>query len=82
MAATHNYVASISKTIAKYQITNGGPVILLQPENEYSGAINSSYPFPDPVYFSALEKQYRDAGIVVPFISNDACEWKSHLILF
>ncbi|KAH9208651.1 glycoside hydrolase superfamily [Leptodontidium sp. 2 PMI_412] len=72
MAATHNYVASISKTIAKYQITNGGPVILLQPENEYSGAINSSYPFPDPVYFAALEKQYRDAGIVVPFISNDA----------
>lgn len=69
MEATANYISSISKTIAKYQITNGGPVILLQPENEYSGGLD---PFPDPVYFAHLEKQYRDAGIVVPFINNDA----------
>ncbi|KAH7399870.1 glycoside hydrolase superfamily [Cadophora sp. MPI-SDFR-AT-0126] len=70
LAATDNYISSIGKTIAKYQITNGGPVILLQPENEYSGSLLD--PFPDPVYAAHLEKQYRDAGIVVPFISNDA----------
>jgi beta-galactosidase GanA len=73
--ATDNYVANIGATIAKAQITNGGPVILLQPENEYTG---SNAPvlggFPDPVYFAYVKKQYRDAGIIVPFISNDACK--------
>ncbi|KAK0103956.1 hypothetical protein ONS96_005062 [Cadophora gregata f. sp. sojae] len=76
LAATDNYISSIGKTIAKYQITNGGPVILLQPENEYSGGLD---PFPDPVYADHLEQQYRDAGIVVPFISNDAWAAAGHL---
>jgi beta-galactosidase GanA len=72
LAATDNYVANIATTIAKYQITNGGPVILLQVENEYSvrNAATVSF-FPDPVYMSYIEKQYRDAGIIVPFINND-----------
>ncbi|KAI9713478.1 MAG: hypothetical protein M1820_000860 [Bogoriella megaspora] len=69
--ATNNYVQSISEIIAKAQITNGGPVILLQPENEYSQAV-SGITFPDPDYFGYVEDQYRNAGIVVPFISNDA----------
>jgi hypothetical protein len=73
-------VANIGATIAKAQITNGGPVILVQPENEYSGA-EGTIPggFPDPVYFVYVKKQLRDAGIVVPLISNDACE--SRLLL-
>src|SRR5437762_217897 len=50
--------------IAKAQITNGGPVILLQPENEYSNNV-------DRGYFASVEKQLRDAGITVPFYSND-----------
>ena len=66
--ATNNYVSSIGSIIAKAQITNGGPVILVQVENEYS---QGEPPFPDPVYFSYVEKQYRNAGIVVPLISND-----------
>ena len=68
-------MAHIGATIAKAQITNGGPVILLQPENEYSGYTgNVTGGFPDPVYFAYVKKQYRDAGIIVPFISNDACK--------
>ena len=31
-----NYLAHITPTIAKAQITNGGPIILLQTENEYT----------------------------------------------
>ncbi|OCL03153.1 glycoside hydrolase family 35 protein [Glonium stellatum] len=69
--ATNLYTKSIGEIIAKAQITNGGPVILLQPENEYSGA-TSNVKFPDPVYFGYVEEQYRNASIVVPFISNDA----------
>ncbi|MCJ1312607.1 hypothetical protein MMC25_006281 [Agyrium rufum] len=65
------YSKSIGEIIAKAQITNGGPVILFQPENEYSQA-TSNVKFPDPDYFAAVEQMFRDAGIVVPFVSNDA----------
>lgn len=68
---TQNYVKNIAEIIAKAQITNGGPVILLQPENEYSQATPGTE-FPNSDYFQAVENQYRDAGIIVPFISNDA----------
>ena len=69
--ATDLYVQSVSRIIARAQITNGGPVILLQPENEYSFPANGIL-FPNKEYFAAVEQQYRDAGIVVPFIDNDA----------
>ncbi|KAH8907459.1 glycoside hydrolase family 35 protein [Coniochaeta sp. PMI_546] len=70
LAATDNYVANIGKIIAKHQITNGGPVILYQPENEYSGAVGVEFPNAD--YMQYVEDQARKAGIVVPFVSNDA----------
>jgi hypothetical protein len=63
---------NIGANIAKAQITNGGPIILVQPENEYTQATSAIQPFPDPVYMEYIYKQIRDAGIVVPLISNDA----------
>ncbi|KAI5867902.1 glycoside hydrolase family 35 protein [Durotheca rogersii] len=69
--ATDNYMANIGKLIADAQITNGGPVILFQPENEYTWAEEYT-PFPDGSYMEYVLQQARDAGIVVPFISNDA----------
>ncbi|KAH8678995.1 glycoside hydrolase family 35 protein [Tricladium varicosporioides] len=73
LAATDNYMANICSSIAKAQITNGGPVILVQPENEYTGSSGTVIGgFPDADYFAYVKKQMRDAGIVVPFISNDA----------
>lgn len=36
MEATDHYTASIGKIIADAQITNGGPVIAFQAENEYT----------------------------------------------
>ncbi len=61
---------NIGRIIAQAQITNGGPVILYQPENEYS--IGLPLLFPDRDYMQYVENQARRAGIVVPFISNDA----------
>lgn len=73
LAATENYSRNIASRIAKAQITNGGPVILLQPENEYSQADLQADPsFPDSDYWLHVENQFRDNGIVVPLISNDA----------
>ncbi|PQE12414.1 glycoside hydrolase family 35 protein [Rutstroemia sp. NJR-2017a BVV2] len=71
--ATQNYASTIGKIIAKAQITNGGPVIMVQPENEYA-----SWPgvtdFPSEMnkeYMQFVEQQLLDAGIVVPFVVND-----------
>lgn len=66
--ATQLYMTEVGAIIAKAQITNGGPVILVQPENEYS----TGSAFPEPDYFGFVEQQLRNAGIVVPLISNDA----------
>ncbi|KAJ5819519.1 Glycoside hydrolase family 35 [Penicillium riverlandense] len=71
LKATNNYISNVASTIAKAQITNGGPVILYQPENEYSGAC-CGVDFPDGEYMQYVENQARNAGIVVPLISNDA----------
>ncbi|KAH8649361.1 beta-galactosidase extracellular [Xylariales sp. PMI_506] len=71
LAATQNYAASMGKLIADAQITNGGPIILVQLENEYTyGA--SWITWPDVVYIEAVNQQFRDAGIVVPTINNEA----------
>jgi hypothetical protein len=63
---------NIGENIAKAQITNGGPIILVQPENEYTQATAAIQPFPDPVYMQYIIDQLRDLGVVVPLISNDA----------
>lgn len=69
--ATKNYVSKIGKIIADAQITNGGPVIAFQAENEYTfGA--SWVQWPDVEYIDTANQLFRDAGIVVPFINNEA----------
>lgn len=73
--STMAYLSHVGGIIAKAQITNGGPVILVQPENEYS--ICSTYASGNitgclqPDYMEFIESQLRNAGVTVPFISND-----------
>ncbi|RPA90670.1 hypothetical protein L873DRAFT_1795386 [Choiromyces venosus 120613-1] len=69
LEAMREYVQKIGEIIAPEQITNGGPVILLQPENELS--VGNPIPWPQSKYMQVLQDWYRDAGIVVPTISND-----------
>ncbi|KAI9045940.1 glycoside hydrolase family 35 protein [Aspergillus affinis] len=67
------YISTIGSVIAKAQVTNGGPVILLQPENEYTLCEESlDTSCLDKAYMAYIEKEYRNAGIEVPFIVNDA----------
>jgi beta-galactosidase GanA len=68
--ATELYMAEIGKLIADAQITNGGPVVLVQPENEYTSFTSDEEP--DQEYFIYVEEQLRRAGIVVPLINNEA----------
>ncbi|PHH65211.1 hypothetical protein CDD81_3070 [Ophiocordyceps australis] len=69
LKATENYMRNVCQTIAKYQITNGGPIVLFQPENEYS--IGHDIPFPNGKYMQYIIHQARNAGIKVPMINND-----------
>jgi beta-galactosidase GanA len=71
--ATQNYISAMGKIIADAQITNGGPVIIVQPENEYT-TWPSVTDFPDAMnreYMAFVEEQFRNAGIVVPLMDND-----------
>ena len=73
LSATDNYMSEVGALIAKYQITNGGPVILVQVENEYTQAEpGSGVVFPNGEYMQYIEDQLHNAGVVVPLISNDA----------
>ncbi|CAM4294711.1 beta-galactosidase [Pedobacter westerhofensis] len=65
MAAVTKYVGEISKQIKPLLITNGGPVIMVQVENEYGSYGN------DRDYLAALKKLWVDNGIDVPFYTAD-----------
>lgn len=69
--ATNLYIQEVASSIAKAQITNDGPVILYQPENEYSEPANN-VTFPNSDYIQYVIDQALNAGIVVPLINNDA----------
>lgn len=64
-------MANVGAIFAKYQITNGGPIILVQVENEYTGA-EADVVFPNGYYMQYIEDQLRNAGVVVPLVNNDA----------
>lgn len=68
--AWSEWIAEVGPIIAKNQITNGGPVILTQVENELT---ESSY---DPnntlvIYMEQIKKAFRDAGLIVPTTHNE-----------
>ncbi|CAG9946985.1 unnamed protein product [Clonostachys rosea f. rosea IK726] len=68
-------VSSVLDIITKAEITNGGPVILVQPENEYSLAVGDN-PLTgvsnlDPNYMEWVKQQFLRNGATVPLISND-----------
>ncbi|EGU81550.1 hypothetical protein FOXB_07937 [Fusarium oxysporum f. sp. conglutinans Fo5176] len=73
--STEHYVSSVLDIITKAEITNGGPVILVQPENEYSLAVADN-PLTgvsnlDPNYMEWVKQQFLRNGVTVPLISND-----------
>ena len=64
------WIAEIGPIIARNQITNGGPVILTQVENELTQtryeATNTLV-----VYMEQIKTAFKDAGIVVPLTHNE-----------
>ncbi len=64
-AAVERYIKKLAKIVKEYQITNGGPIILLQIENEYGSFAN------DKNYLNWLSNLWRKNGIDIPFATGD-----------
>lgn len=65
LAAVREYLDHVYGVVAPHQIDCGGPVLLVQIENEY-GAFGD-----DKRYLSALTEHTRSAGITVPLTTVD-----------
>jgi beta-galactosidase GanA len=71
-AAWQDYIKGIIRITVPNQITNGGPVIAIQIDNEY---FQSGYGQAE--YFTQLEDAYRNSDIVVPLTYNDPDEGRN-----
>lgn len=67
-----DYYRALFPHLTPLQIDRGGPVLLMQVENEF-GAWGAE----DPEYLSALAGLMRDNGATVPFITSDNLENES-----
>jgi beta-galactosidase len=65
MAAVNRYLSQLAPVLVPRQVDQGGPVILVQVENEY-GAYGS-----DKDYLRALAKSLRGIGVTVPLTTVD-----------
>jgi beta-galactosidase len=63
--AAGKYIGKLAAEIKQYQITNGGPLILLQVENEYGSFGN------DRDYMLWLKEVWMQNGINIPFFTGD-----------
>jgi len=73
MKATGKYLMRLGQELKGLQIQNGGPIIMVQLENEY-GAIGN-----DTHYLLALKNLLRKAGFTVPLFSADNPEDKMYI---
>lgn len=73
LARVEKYVEAVAREIRDLQITRGGPILMVQIENEYGSYGN------DHRYLKTLETYWRKHGIDVPFYTADGAwvvEWK------
>jgi beta-galactosidase len=65
MNAVTKYINALSMEIRSLQCTKGGPILMVQIENEYGSYGN------DKIYLEELKKLWVENGIVVPFYTAD-----------
>jgi len=65
MAAVKRYITGLSKEVVNLQCINGGPILMVQIENEYGSYAN------DKIYLEALKTLWLQNGIKVPFYTAD-----------
>ncbi|RPE05852.1 beta-galactosidase [Chitinophaga lutea] len=65
MAAVERYVKALAKEVKDLQVTKGGPILMVQVENEYGSFGN------DKNYLLRLKQLWDDNGIDVPYYTAD-----------
>ena len=65
MKAVERYLKEMAKLIKPLLVTNGGPILMVQIENEYGSFGN------DKIYLEELRKYWLKNGINVPFYTAD-----------
>lgn len=71
MTAARSYLREVGKELAPLQITHGGPILMVQVENEY-GSYGK-----DAAYMGEMRQAVRDAGFDVPlFACNPTSDLK------
>lgn len=65
LAAVRRYVQALGAQVTPLLVTNGGPILLVQVENEYGSYGN------DKTYLETLRKWWVNAGVNVPFYTAD-----------
>lgn len=65
MAAVERYFRALAPLIRKYEIGAGGPILMVQVENEYGSYGN------DRAYIERLAALWRELGVSVPFYTAD-----------
>ncbi|WP_099224141.1 glycoside hydrolase family 35 protein [Listeria costaricensis] len=72
MEKVTNYYKALLPRLLPYQIDQGGPVIMMQVENEYGSFGN------DKAYLKALADLMRQLGVTVPLFTSDG-DWQEVL---
>jgi len=70
--AVRRYYRALFRVLAPLQVDRGGPVLLMQVENEY-GAYGS-----DKSYLEALRAEMRRDGVTVPLVTSDG-PWNGYM---
>jgi len=65
MAAAERYMGELAKVVRPLQVTRGGPILMVQVENEYGSYGN------DRRYLARLKDVWAKQGIDVPFFTAD-----------
>ena len=68
------YINHLAAQVKDLQITNGGPIIMVQVENEFGSYVAQRKDIPleeHKKYSAAIEQELLDAGFNVPFFTSD-----------
>ncbi|MEK6570179.1 MAG: beta-galactosidase family protein [Bacteroidota bacterium] len=65
LKAVERYIMRLGKELKGLQVTSGGPIIMVQIENEYGSYGN------DKEYLRTLKSMFQKAGFNVPFYTSD-----------
>jgi beta-galactosidase len=65
MSAVSGYIARLSREVVSLQCDRGGPILMVQVENEYGSYAN------DKSYLQDLRRLWKQGGITVPYYTAD-----------